>query len=203
MGGTRVMTTPPSPAAGWYPDPEGEARLRYFDGGEWTASYAPSSTAKAVPWSWSQRPKWLVPTLIVGGLVALVAIANDGGDSGSSKPVSSTLTSTVTVTAQPTTVTQTVTLAAPPPPVLDPSAVLAEPPVAEPPAVEMPAEPPAVEMPAGTQPQPFAPLAPQAPASAYYGNCAAARAAGAAPLHVGDPGYRAGLDRDGDGIACE
>ncbi|TCK27135.1 excalibur calcium-binding domain-containing protein [Pseudonocardia endophytica] len=39
--------------------------------------------------------------------------------------------------------------------------------------------------------------------SAYYKNCAAARAAGAAPLHTGDPGYRAGLDRDGDGIACE
>lgn len=37
----------------------------------------------------------------------------------------------------------------------------------------------------------------------YYRNCAAARAAGAAPLHVGDPGYRAGLDRDGDGTACE
>lgn len=41
------------------------------------------------------------------------------------------------------------------------------------------------------------------PASVYYANCAAARAAGAAPLHRGDPGYRVGLDRDGDGIACE
>ena len=39
--------------------------------------------------------------------------------------------------------------------------------------------------------------------SAYYPNCAAARAAGAAPMRVGDPGYRAGLDRDGDGVACE
>jgi hypothetical protein len=39
--------------------------------------------------------------------------------------------------------------------------------------------------------------------SAYYRNCAAARAAGVAPLHRGDPGYRSGLDRDGDGIACE
>lgn len=28
-------------------------------------------------------------------------------------------------------------------------------------------------------------------------------AAGAAPLHRGDPGYRAGLDADGDGVACE
>ncbi|WP_245574598.1 excalibur calcium-binding domain-containing protein [Actinomyces dentalis] len=37
----------------------------------------------------------------------------------------------------------------------------------------------------------------------YYANCADAWAAGAAPLHRGDPGYRAGLDRDDDGIACE
>ena len=37
----------------------------------------------------------------------------------------------------------------------------------------------------------------------YYASCAQARAAGVAPLHRGDPGYRAGLDRDGDGIACE
>lgn len=37
----------------------------------------------------------------------------------------------------------------------------------------------------------------------YYGSCADARAAGAAPLRTGDPGYRSGLDRDGDGVACE
>lgn len=39
--------------------------------------------------------------------------------------------------------------------------------------------------------------------AAYYPNCAAARAAGAAPIRAVDPGYRAGLDRDGDGVACE
>lgn len=37
----------------------------------------------------------------------------------------------------------------------------------------------------------------------YYANCAAVRAAGMDPLYVGDPGYRSGLDRDGDGVACE
>jgi hypothetical protein len=54
------------------------------------------------------------------------------------------------------------------------------------------------------------PLPMRAPASqsgggggAYFANCAAARAAGAAPLRRGDPGYRAGLDRDNDGVACE
>jgi hypothetical protein len=37
----------------------------------------------------------------------------------------------------------------------------------------------------------------------YYENCSAARAAGAAPIYAGEPGYRSKLDRDGDGVACE
>ncbi|WP_255254764.1 excalibur calcium-binding domain-containing protein [Novosphingobium sp. Chol11] len=36
-----------------------------------------------------------------------------------------------------------------------------------------------------------------------FPNCTAARAAGAAPVRVGDPGYGRHLDRDGDGIGCE
>lgn len=40
-------------------------------------------------------------------------------------------------------------------------------------------------------------------ASVYYENCTAARAAGAAPVHRGDPGYGRHLDRDGDGVGCE
>ena len=39
--------------------------------------------------------------------------------------------------------------------------------------------------------------------STYYPNCKTAKAAGAAPLYRGDPGYREELDRDRDGIACE
>lgn len=52
-----------------------------------------------------------------------------------------------------------------------------------------------------TNPEP----APEAPSggSVYYKNCAAARAAGAAPVRVGQPGYGSHLDRDGDGIGCE
>ncbi|CAN5395911.1 DUF1524 domain-containing protein [soil metagenome] len=42
-----------------------------------------------------------------------------------------------------------------------------------------------------------------APATVTYANCDAVRAAGAAPIHVGDPGYATKLDRDGDGIGCE
>lgn len=38
---------------------------------------------------------------------------------------------------------------------------------------------------------------------AGYANCAQARAAGAAPIYRGQPGYRPELDGDSDGIACE
>ncbi|NKY04764.1 excalibur calcium-binding domain-containing protein [Gordonia polyisoprenivorans] len=60
-------------------------------------------------------------------------------------------------------------------------------------------------IPQTTTPTTDAPAAPTTDegSSVYYSNCAQARAAGAAPLHVGDPGYRSGLDRDGDGVACE
>ena len=47
------------------------------------------------------------------------------------------------------------------------------------------------------------PLRQSSAGSAYYPNCASARAVGAAPIRVGEPGYRAGLDRDRDGVACE
>ena len=36
-----------------------------------------------------------------------------------------------------------------------------------------------------------------------FANCARARAAGAAPLYRGEPGYGPHLDGDGDGVACE
>jgi Excalibur calcium-binding domain/Protein of unknown function (DUF1524) len=52
-------------------------------------------------------------------------------------------------------------------------------------------------------PPPAAPPTTAVGASVYYPDCAAARRASAAPLYAGQPGYRPGLDRDGDGIACE
>ncbi|MBT2248852.1 DUF1524 domain-containing protein [Arthrobacter sp. BHU FT2] len=70
-------------------------------------------------------------------------------------------------------------------------------PVVAPPAAPAPAPAPVAPAPAP------APAAPAAPAGAYYANCTAARAAGAAPLYAGQAGYRPALDRDSDGIACE
>ena len=41
------------------------------------------------------------------------------------------------------------------------------------------------------------------PSDVFFQNCTAAREAGAAPVHVGEPGYGRHLDRDGDGTGCE
>jgi hypothetical protein len=66
-----------------------------------------------------------------------------------------------------------------------------------PPAVE---EPPVV----APVPAPVAPApAPVAPAPVSYANCSAVRAAGAAPIYAGQPGFGSHLDRDADGVACE
>lgn len=39
--------------------------------------------------------------------------------------------------------------------------------------------------------------------SVRYRNCSEARAAGAAPVRRGEPGYAGHLDRDNDGVGCE
>ena len=79
------------------------------------------------------------------------------------------------------------------------------------PGQRVPAEPGAIghiAVRGSASPNPAAPPAsrpapPPAGTDTYYANCAAVRAAGKAPLHRGQPGYRPALDRDGDGVACE
>ena len=85
-----------------------------------------------------------------------------------------------------------------PPPAEEPIREEVEDPVQEQHAFADPVEEPVVEE---APEEPVAP-APE-PVSAYFSNCAEARAAGASPLYAGSPGYRPGLDRDGDGVACE
>ncbi|MGO4384455.1 GmrSD restriction endonuclease domain-containing protein [Specibacter sp. RAF43] len=78
--------------------------------------------------------------------------------------------------------------------------------------VEAPAPAPAPAPPAPAPAAPVAPApAPPAPAplmqppgaSVHYQNCAAVRAAGAAPIRAGQPGFEPKFDRDGDGVGCE
>ncbi|MFT2816740.1 DUF1524 domain-containing protein [Leifsonia sp. A12D58] len=82
----------------------------------------------------------------------------------------------------------------------------AAPVIVEPAPAPAPVEPepvaPAPEPAPAPAPEPAPAPAPAAP-SAYYENCTAVRAAGAAPIYAGDPGYSRKLDRDGDGVACE
>ena len=47
------------------------------------------------------------------------------------------------------------------------------------------------------------PAAAPAQPSVFYKNCKEVKAAGAAPIRPGDPGWDPKFDRDGDGIGCE
>lgn len=70
-------------------------------------------------------------------------------------------------------------------------------------STNQPASAPAQAPPPARHPAP-APAPAVAPAyGVAYANCTAVRAAGAAPIHVGQPGYSRKLDRDGDGVGCE
>ncbi|GAB3206206.1 hypothetical protein GCM10027262_14460 [Nocardia tengchongensis] len=89
-------------------------------------------------------------------------------------------------------------------PVLPPAPVPFVAPAPTTPAAQPSVAPEPVPAPAPAPPPAAAP-APQTTSapSVYYGSCAEAKRAGAAPIRRGEPGYRSGLDRDGDGIACE
>lgn len=185
------LTTQPPPTPGWYPDPTGTADLAYWNGQTW------GSPPRKLP---CDKRGLIIGGSIVGGFALLGLIGNIGSGGDSVNTTASTVTKTVTVAAEPTTVTGTappsistvtITQAAPPAPFFEPPAPVYEPPVEAPAPVPEPPLPPVV------------PLMPQVPSNAYYGSCAAARAAGAAPLYAGEPGYRSALDRDGDGVACE
>ncbi len=61
---------------------------------------------------------------------------------------------------------------------------------------------PVVEGPIGPEPAPAVVPAPP-PAAVSYANCTEVKAAGAAPIRVGDPGWAGTFDGDGDGVGCE
>lgn len=97
-----------------------------------------------------------------------------------------------------------------PPPVVGPEPVPAAPrtgapePVARRPVATQPAATPRVPTPrTAVPPADPGPAAEPDRQSTSYANCAEVRAAGAAPINRGEPGYSSKLDRDGDGVACE
>lgn len=62
---------------------------------------------------------------------------------------------------------------------------------------------PIAVVPVAVVPVTTAPTIVAPPAAAYYQNCTEVRAAGAAPIYAGDPGFQSKFDRDGDGVGCE
>lgn len=178
----------------------------------------PPSTTRPTPPArrrWSRRR---IGILAGAGIAGIAAIAS-AHTSTTLAPVPTTgpaLTVAVTTiapattnaTAEATSVTSaTSTPPSTPSPTTAPSdaSTIAAPPSTSP--ATSPPEPSTVEADVITSapvaPQPLVSIPKTTAASTYYANCSEARAAGAAPLHQGEPGYSRRLDRDGDGIACE
>ena len=64
-----------TPAAGWYPDPAGTSRTRWWDGTRWTENYsAPAAQAAATPWSTPTGTGGQAPTADGGAASAYPAM---------------------------------------------------------------------------------------------------------------------------------
>ena len=145
----------------------------------------------------------LAGALLLTGCSSSVRAPKPGPSASSSTSVSASPSVSATPSSSPTP-SASATPSESPTPTVTPSPV---------PTTEAPVQAPATEAPSAEAPAAPVSEAPaqqaepvqQAPAqsSVYYETCADARAAGAAPLHRGEPGYRPGLDKDGDGVACE
>lgn len=199
-----------------------------FGGAVWALGWIPVATGASRLIRWNRSRTWFGSStrggavlLVVSGLalgtVGLVvapksSVPAPGATTSSIHPLTSVIPSqSVTDTATPSpTPTETPTVYSTP----SMSAEATPTNTVPPPVTASPATTTVVSEAAATTaaPKPVtttaAPAPPPktttAPASVYYANCAAARAAGAAPLYRGvSPGYRSGLDRDGDGVACE
>lgn len=150
-------------------------------------------------------------TRAAASVAVLIAAGCSGGritplnsTGGSEPPRSTTISAVPTTTAAPTTVAETAPEPTEPPPT-EPAPT--EPPPTEPPPTQPPPTEPPPTLPPTTVIQTtttaYRPPSTAAVTGVYYANCSQAKAAGAAPLYRGQPGYRSELDRDNDGVACE
>lgn len=182
------MSSPPPPP-NWYAGPSDVP--------------APGSGSNAAPSR--KRRGALIAGGIAGALVVLGVIGNVDSDKDQpSLPAGTTTTkittaiSTTTPTSTPVTSTET--------PASSHTVIVGPPGYDESTGTDVPppvAVPTAPSVPQGTVPQTTYELVPSVPAVAPFRSCAAARAAGAAPVYRGDPGYSSAIDRDRDGVACE
>jgi hypothetical protein len=167
-----------------------------MNNGEWIQPQPPGQ---------KNNRRWVTLASVLAGLVALLAMA--GACSQFAAGVRDGYQSTTTgYTAKPTPPTRPTT----PPPTVAAATVAAgalagavtgtssvrAPSRAADPVVVVPADEPL------SDPDPEADVN-TADIPTHFSSCKAARAAGAAPLHRGEPGYSSKLDKDGDGTACE
>ncbi|MEU7509749.1 excalibur calcium-binding domain-containing protein [Streptomyces lavendulae] len=179
-----------------------------------TAALPPLGAVLASWVRWGKPARAVTVTLACVWFIVLVSVGQ-----GSPKPrddakpvvqpaatvtATATATATVMVTLTPTPVAPTPAPAAP--------ASASTPPMPSPPAPERPAAPrqaapplPKPDRNAGTGNRAGDNVddGEGTGGGVSYRNCSEVRAAGAAPIHRGDPGYGRHLDRDGDGTACE
>ncbi len=153
----------------------------------------------------------MAPFLVPAAALAGLLLAGCGGTAGAADRPPATVTVTTTRTA-----VLTATTTATPPALTVTSTVTAAPVTSTVTSTAIPADVGAgagagvgtgadvdVQNPQADPAPAPQPLVASPPASSYYKNCSEAKAAGAAPLYRGEPGYRSALDRDDDGVACE
>ncbi len=195
--------------ARWLPDPTGERTLRYWDGTAWT-DHTSDEANPASP-SPTGRPLYKRKGVLIAAgvttLLALGVLAGGGEQPPDAERVAASSVGTserlplATTTVVPTTTPTTAT------PTIPPTTTTAKPA----PTTTAAAPPPTVQqfaaVPTTARPAPATTAAPPPTAppttEVRYQNCDEVEAAGKAPLREGEPGYRKGLDRDGDGIACD
>jgi len=160
---------------------------------------APSTTKRT--W-WKSRP-----FIGLAGLVVGVGLANAGGDA---TPTAATAAAVATVPGPATTVMKTVTIPGPESTVVKTVKAVAAPAktvtkiktntvtvmadAPQPPDPNVGAD--------GSVDEAPLPLVDNGGGTSYA-NCSDVRAAGAAPIYSGDPGFQAKFDRDNDGVGCE
>lgn len=145
-----------------------------------TSPYTAPPAASGPTPRWA-RKRYVLPAIAFALFIG-VGIGNGGGENTKSdaKPVTAEPQPTVTVTA-------TTTVAAESEPVPAETVTATE----------------TVKVTKTVTAEPAAGEDSGADADVYYANCSEARAAGAAPIRRGEPGYASHLDRDNDGVGCD